>query len=624
MFNDKVKSVEDLNDIAQAYEFEKQGKKQVFVCAGTGCVANGSMKVLKAFQEEIKKRGVDIESGILDELEINKSGCQGFCQAGPLVLIEPEGRVLIKVKKEDVPEIVDHILTGGQAAEPEGNIYHEDGQVLMHAKDIPFYKHQQKVVLTNCGKIDPEDIRAYIARGGYLSLAKVLSLKPEEVCQTVLDSGLRGRGGGGFSTGLKWQLTRKSVGEKKYVICNGDEGDPGAFMDCGLMEGDPHRVIEGMLIAAYAIGADEGVFYVRAEYPLAIKRLTWAIESAEKLGLIGDNIFGSDFSCSIRIYKGAGAFVCGEETALLASIEGKRGMPRPKPPFPADKGLFGRPTVINNVETLANIPGIIQMGSENYRVYGTAKSPGTKTFSLTGEVKNTGLIEVPLGTTLKEVVFEIGGGMRDGQTFKAVQIGGPSGGCLTEEHLNLPLDYESLLQAGAMVGSGGLVVLSDKTCMVELARFFMSFAQKESCGKCVLCREGTKRMLEILERIVAGQGCPGDLDLLEEIGNAVKVGSLCGLGKTAPNSVLSTLRYFRSEYEAHVIDKVCPAGQCSKLKVYKINPELCKGCGLCSKKCPSLAISGKKGQPYVIDPDICGKCGACLGVCPFKAIEEVA
>lgn len=606
----------------------KKETVRILVCAGTGCVANGSLQVFKALQDELEKHGVFITLELLagekkPGVTAVKSGCHGFCEMGPLVRLEPSGVLYIKVKPEDAPEIVEALVSGGPPV--ERLLYHHPvtGEVFAEEEAIPFYKNQQRNALANCGSIDPEEIREYIARDGYQALAKVLTeLKPEDVCREITASGLRGRGGGGFPTGLKWDLTRKAKSDKKYVICNGDEGDPGAFMDRSVMEGDPHKILEGMAIAGYAVGADEGYIYVRAEYPLAVERLKKAVQAAEDYGLLGKNILGSGFDFQIKIKEGAGAFVCGEETALIASIEGKRGMPRPKPPFPSDSGLWGKPTLINNVETFANIPRIITNGAAWFRKAGTEKSPGTKTFALTGQVVNTGLIEVPMGVTVREVVYGIGGGIRGGKKFKAVQIGGPSGGCLTEEHLDLPLDFDSLLSAGAMVGSGGLVVMDEDTCMVEVARFFMGFTQNESCGKCVPCREGTKRMLEILQRAVDGEGRVEDLEVLEELALAVKDGSLCGLGKTAPNPVLTMLQYFRDEYLAHIAEKRCPAGVCQALAAYAVIAEKCKGCGRCKKVCPVEAISGEVRKPFTIDPEKCIKCGACVDVCAFKAIAR--
>ncbi len=607
--------------------FQKE-KARILVCAGTGCVANGSLQVYQALKQEVEARGVFVTVDLILEAEktgvtVVTSGCHGFCEKGPLVRLEPSGVLYTKVKPEDAAEIVEALLSGGQPVERLLYRHPVTGEVFAQENQIPFYRYQKRTSLQHCGVIAPDDIREYIADGGYQALIRaVTTMTPAEVCKEVTDSGLRGRGGGGFPTGRKWELTRIEESPKKYVICNGDEGDPGAFMDRSLLEGDPHLILEGMMIAGYAIGADEGYIYVRAEYPLAVQRLKTAIAAAREFGLLGQDILGTGFNFEIHIKEGAGAFVCGEETALIASIEGKRGMPSPKPPYPAQCGLWGKPTVINNVETLGNVPLIIQHGADWFRQFGTEKSPGTKTFALTGQVANTGLIEVPMGITLREVVFEIGGGIRGGKKFKAVQIGGPSGGCLTEEHLDLKLDYDSLLSAGAMIGSGGLVVMNEDTCMVEVARFFMNFTQNESCGKCVPCREGTKRMLEILQRAVDGQGRPEDVELLQDLAEAVRDGSLCGLGKTAPNPVLTMLKYFKDEYIAHVVDKKCPAGVCSALKGYAIDPEKCKGCSKCARSCPVQAISGEIKKPFTIDQEKCIKCGACVSTCPFKAIKE--
>ncbi|NLW56297.1 MAG: NADH-quinone oxidoreductase subunit NuoF [Firmicutes bacterium] len=607
--------------------FQKE-KARILVCAGTGCVANGSLQVYQALKQEVEARGEFVTVDLILEEEksgvtVVKSGCHGFCEKGPLVRLEPSGVLYTKVKPEDAAEIVEALINNGEPVERLLYRHPVTGEVFAQENQIPFYRHQKRTSLLHCGVIDPENIREYIVDDGYQALIKaVTTMTPEEVCREILDSGLRGRGGGGFPTGRKWEFTRIEEGPKKYVICNGDEGDPGAFMDRSLLEGDPHRILEGMAIAGYAVGADEGYIYVRAEYPLAVERLKNAIAAAHEYGLLGQNILGTGFNFEIKIKEGAGAFVCGEETALIASIEGKRGMPSPKPPFPAQSGLWGKPTLINNVETFANVALIIRQGADWFRQFGTEKSPGTKTFAITGQVANTGLIEVPMGITLRDVVFEIGGGIRDGKKFKAVQIGGPSGGCLTEEHLDLKLDYDSLLSAGAMIGSGGLVVMDEDTCMVEVARFFMNFTQNESCGKCVPCREGTKRMLEILQRAVDGEGRPEDVELLQDLAEAVRDGSLCGLGKTAPNPVLTMLKYFKDEYIAHVVDKKCPAGVCSALKGYYIVPEECKGCSKCARSCPVQAISGEIKKPFTIDQDKCIKCGACVSTCPFKAIKE--
>ena len=598
-------------------EIKKQGLR-VLVCAGTGCVANGSMKVIEKFAQ----LGADVSPLTdYDKMTIVPTGCHGFCEQGVLVIIPDKHVTYVKVKEADVEEIYESHIKNDKPVE---RLLYTDPKTHEHVhknEDINFYAKQTRTALANCGHINAECLDEAIAVRGYEALANIIEQNnPDAVIDEIEKSGLRGRGGGGFPTGRKWRFTAANKGGKSYVVCNGDEGDPGAFMDRSIMEGDPHKLLEGMAIAAFAIGADEGYIYVRAEYPLAITRLRKAIKDAEARHFLGQNIMGSDFSFTLHIKEGAGAFVCGEETALIASIEGERGMPRPKPPFPANKGLFGRPTLINNVETLANIPVIMLKGADWFSSFGTETSKGTKTFALTGEVNNTGLIEVPMGTTLREIVFDIGGGIRGGKKFKAVQIGGPSGGCLTEEHLDLPMDYDSLIKAGAMVGSGGLVVMAEDTCIVEVARFFMNFTQHESCGKCVPCREGTKNMLKILEKIVAGKGEMKDLDILEELALSVKEGSLCGLGKTAPNPVLSTLKYFRDEYIAHIKDKRCPAGVCTAMKKIVIVPELCKGCTKCARTCPVGAIDGTVKQPHHINQEKCIKCEACLTNCPFKAI----
>ena len=614
----KELSIDIKQEQAKAHEEIKKQGLRVLVCAGTGCVANGSLKIIEKFKE----LGADVSTLTdYDKMTIVPTGCHGFCEQGVLVIIPDKHVTYVKVKEADVEEIYESHVKNNQPVE---RLLYTDPKTHQHVhknEDINFYAKQTRTALANCGKIDAESLDEAIAVRGYEALANVIKEgNPDAVVETIEKSGLRGRGGGGFPTGRKWRFTAANKGGKSYVVCNGDEGDPGAFMDRSIMEGDPHKLLEGMAIAAYAIGADEGYIYVRAEYPLAIKRLRKAIADAEARNFLGKNIMGSDFSFELHIKEGAGAFVCGEETALIASIEGERGMPRPKPPFPANKGLFGRPTLINNVETLANVPVILLNGADWFAQMGTETSKGTKTFALTGEVNNTGLIEVPMGTTLREIVFDIGGGIRNGKKFKAVQIGGPSGGCLTEEHLDLPMDYDNLIKAGAMVGSGGLVVMAEDTCIVEVARFFMNFTQNESCGKCVPCREGTKNMLKILEKIVAGKGEMSDLDLLEDLAQAVKDGSLCGLGKTAPNPVLSTLKYFRDEYIAHIKDKKCPAGVCTAMKKIVIEEALCKGCTKCARTCPVGAISGEVKQPHKIDQAKCIKCEACLTNCPFKAI----
>ncbi len=589
-------------------------RAHVLVCTGTGCVASGSRKVIAKLNDELKANGLD------KEVKVVETGCQGFCEQGPLVIIYPEGTFYTHVHEEDVPEIVTEHLVKGRIV--SRLLFKEPltAQRVPDYADIDFYKKQHRLVLKNCGHINPDSLEEYIGADGYEGLAKVLlTMTPEQVVEEMKKTGLRGRGGGGFPTGMKWGFCQKSPGPKKYIICNADEGDPGAFMDRSLLEGDPHAILEGMLIGAYAIGADEGYIYCRAEYPLAIKRLKQAIAQAEEAGLLGENILGSNFSCHIHIKEGAGAFVCGEETALMASIEGKRGMPRPRPPFPAVKGLWGKPSNINNVETFANVPYIFRVGAEEYAKLGTEKSKGTKVFALTGKINNTGLAEVPMGITMREIIFDIGGGIIGGKKFKAVQIGGPSGGCMPESLLDTPIDYDSLIAAGAMMGSGGLVVMDEDTCMVDVAKFFLNFTQSESCGKCTPCREGTKRMLEILEKITSGKGEEGDIEKLEKLAASIKAGALCALGQTAPNPILSTLRYFRDEYEAHIKDKRCPAGQCHHLLSYKIT-DACKGCSLCARNCPVNAISGEPKKKFVIDGEKCIKCGACITKCPFKAI----
>ncbi len=593
-------------------------RAHVLVCGGTGCTSSGSREVQEALQRELERKNLD------KEVKIVQTGCHGFCEMGPLVIVYPEGTFYVRVTPEDVPELVEEHLLKGRIVPRLLYRAPVTAEQIPVYREITFYKKQLRVALRNCGAIDPENIHEYIARGGYEALEKVLfEMTPEQVIEEIKRSGLRGRGGGGFPTGLKWELCRRSPGDVKYIICNADEGDPGAFMDRSVLEGDPHSVIEGMIIGAYAIGCQEGYIYVRAEYPLAIKRLKVAIAQAEELGLLGDNILGSGFSFRLHIKEGAGAFVCGEETALMASIEGRRGMPRVRPPYPAQSGLWGKPSNINNVETFANVPVIILKGADWFASMGTEKSKGTKVFALTGKVNNTGLVEVPMGITLREIIFDIGGGIVGGKQFKAVQIGGPSGGCIPAELLDTPIDYESLLAAGAMMGSGGLVVMDETTCMVDIARFFLNFTQAESCGKCTPCREGTKRMLEILTRICEGKGVPEDIPTLERLARNIKATALCGLGNTAPNPVLSTLRYFRHEYEAHIYDKRCPAHVCPALLVYVIDEEKCIGCGRCLKACPAGAISGEKKEPHKIDPEKCIKCGTCVEKCRQEAILRI-
>ena len=605
---------------AKAQEAIKAQGLRVLVCAGTGCVANGSLKVIEKFRE----LGANVSTLTdYDKMTIVPTGCHGFCEQGVLVILPDKHVTYVKVRESDVEEIFESHIKNDKPVERLLYTDPKTGEHVHKNDDINFYAKQTRTALKNCGRINAESLDEALAVRGYEALSKVIEENnPDNVIDTIIKSGLRGRGGGGFPTGMKWKFTAANRGGKSYVVCNGDEGDPGAFMDRSVMEGDPHKLLEGMAIAGFAVGADEAYIYVRAEYPLAIKRLRIAIAEAEERHYLGKSIMGSDFSFTIHIKEGAGAFVCGEETALIASIEGERGMPRPKPPFPANKGLFGRPTLINNVETLANVPLIILNGADWFASMGCETSKGTKTFALTGEVNNTGLIEVPMGTTLREIIFDIGGGIRGGKKFKAVQIGGPSGGCLTEEHLDIPMDYDSLIKAGAMVGSGGLVVMAEDTCMVEVARFFMNFTKNESCGKCVPCREGTKNMLKILEKIVAGKGDMSDLDKLEQLALTVKDGSLCGLGKTAPNPVLSTLKYFKDEYIAHIRDHKCPAGVCTAMKKITINPDQCKGCTKCARTCPVGAIEGTVKNPHRIDQTKCIKCEACLNACPFKAISK--
>jgi NADH-quinone oxidoreductase subunit F len=604
-------------------------QKRIFVCTGTGCVASGSLDVYDRLVTLMKEKGIDCAVELRDEPEaalhngIKRSGCHGFCEMGPLVLIEPENCLYTKVKPDDCEEIVSKTIMRGEVC--ERLVYSLNGTAYPKRSGIPFFSKQTRRVLERCGQIDATSIAEAIAAGGYEAFEKALfDMTPDGIIAEITGSNLRGRGGAGFPTGRKWQQVQRQNAAQKYVVCNGDEGDPGAFMDRSVMEGDPHRMIEGMLIAALACGASKGYIYVRAEYPLAVSRLKTAIAQAMEAGLLGDNILGSGFSFHLRINRGAGAFVCGEGSALTASIEGKRGMPRVKFFRTVEKGLFECPTVLNNVETFANVPLIIMRGADWFKGIGPAGSPGTKTFALTGAIANTGLIEVPMGTTLREVILDVGGGMKYGAEFKAVQIGGPSGGCLTAEHFGLPLDFDSLKKIGAIIGSGGLVVMDNNTCMVEVARFFMNFTQNESCGKCIPCREGTKRMLDILERITGGNGREGDIDLLLELAEAVTNTALCGLGKTAAGPVVSTIKWFRSEYDAHIRDKRCPAGSCQKLRTLAIDPEICIGCTKCARNCPSQAISGEKKKPHTLDADKCIKCMACIDACPVGAISAVS
>lgn len=595
-------------------------RAHVLICGGTGCTSSGSDKIHEAFERELAA------ADLAGEIKLVRTGCFGLCAVGTVVIVHPDGTFYSRVKAEDVPEIVsEHLLKGRPVKRLEYKDVDESvrEQVNVSLNDTTFYKTQKRVALRNCGVIDPEDINEYIAMDGYAALGKVLtSMTPDDVIKTILDSGLRGRGGGGFPTGLKWTFAKNSVSEKKYVVCNADEGDPGAFMDRSILEGDPHAVLEAMAIAGYAIGADEGYIYVRAEYPIAVHRLQVAIGQAREMGLLGKDIFGSGFNFDITLRLGAGAFVCGEETALLTSIEGNRGEPRPRPPFPAVKGLFGQPTIINNVETYANVCQIILKGADWFASMGTEKSKGTKVFALGGNITNTGLVEIPMGTTLREVVEQIGGGVPNGKKFKAAQTGGPSGGCIPASLIDTPIDYDNLIAIGSMMGSGGLIVMDEDTCMVDIAKFFLEFTVDESCGKCAPCRIGTRRMLEILEKITHGQATMEDLDKLEDLAKYIKENSACGLGQTAPNPVLSTLRYFRDEYVAHVVDKKCPAGVCKALLSYSIDPEKCRGCTACARKCPADAISGAVKQPHTIDTQKCIKCGVCMSTCRFGAVVK--
>lgn len=622
----RINSIEEFKRIRDVYRksLDKQYKK-IIVCGGTGCVAGGSIDIYEEFKRIIKEKGILAEVDLEKEAEgvgVKKSGCHGFCEKGPLVRIEPGGYLYIKVKPEDCQEIVEETILNDRPV--ERLMYRFNGELYRTQESIPFYEKQTRIVLEHCGHLDAESIQEYIANDGYAALVKALEeMTPEQVCKEVLDSNLRGRGGGGYPAGKKWSQVLSYQSDVKYVVCNGDEGDPGAFMDRSIMEGNPHSVIEGMIIAAYATKATEGYIYVRAEYPLAVQRLSKAIEEAREIGLLGENILGTGLSFDIHINKGAGAFVCGEGSALMASIQGERGMPRVKVKRTVEEGLWDKPTVMNNVETFANVRHIISKGADWFKSFGTEGSPGTKAFALSGNVNNTGLIEVPMGSTLREIIFDIGGGIKGGKKFKAVQIGGPSGGCLTEEHLDMPLDFDSLKDVGAMIGSGGMVVMDEDTCMVSVARFFMNFTQNESCGKCIPCREGTKRMLQILDKIIEGKGEMKDLDLLEELADTITNTALCGLGKSAANPVVSSIRYFRDEYIAHIVDKKCPTKTCTKLRVIEIDPELCKGCSKCSRTCPVGAISGKVKEVFKIDQSKCIKCGACMEACPFTAIKEV-
>lgn len=592
-------------------------RSHVLVCGGTGCTSSKSEDIISNLRVELEKNNLN------NEVKVIKTGCFGLCAVGPVVVVYPEGAFYSMVKPEDAKEIVEEHLLKGRIVKRLLSKDSNTDNVINSINDASFYKKQMRVALRNCGLINPENIDEYLAFDGYKALEKVLTeMKSEQVIDTIKRSGLRGRGGAGFSTGMKWEFTAKAQGDQKYVCCNADEGDPGAFMDRSILEGDPHSVIEAMIIAGYAVGANQGYVYVRAEYPIAVKRLSIAIDQAREYGILGRDILGSGFDFDLEIRLGAGAFVCGEETALMTSIEGKRGEPRPRPPFPAIKGLWEKPTLLNNVETYANIPPIILKGAEWFSSIGTEKSKGTKVFAVGGKINNTGLVEIPMGTTLREVVYDIGGGIPNGKKFKAAQTGGPSGGCIPAGHIDTPIDYDSLMQIGSMMGSGGLIVMDENNCMVDIAKFFLEFTVDESCGKCPPCRIGTKRMFEILSKITEGRGDIEDIEKLEKLANSIKVSALCGLGQTAPNPVLSTLRYFRDEYEAHVNEKRCPAGVCKAMLSYVIDESKCKGCGICAKHCGVEAIAGERKQPFVIDQDKCVKCGICVTKCPFKAIDK--
>jgi NADH:ubiquinone oxidoreductase subunit F (NADH-binding)/(2Fe-2S) ferredoxin len=612
---DEFNTTEIDNIREEITESRKRRKTCITVCGGTGCHAYGCLKVAQAFEDEIRNQRLQ------DSADVRTTGCHGFCERGPIVVIQPDGVFYQRIKLKDIKEVVAETIIGKKIIDRLLYVDPRTQEKIVHEKNVPFYKKQKRIIFGNNGFIDPTDIKDYIALDGYKALTKILfDMTSEEVIEEIKASSLRGRGGAGFLTGKKWEICHEVNSDKKYVICNADEGDPGAYMDRSLLEGNPHSVIEGMIIGAYAIGATEGYIYVRMEYPLAVKNVTRAIDQAKNLGLLGKSILGSEFGFDIHVFRGAGAFVSGEETSLMASIEGKRAFPSQRPPYPAQKGLWGKPTNINNVETWANVPLIINKGAEWYSKIGTKGSKGTKIFSLVGKINNTGLVEVPMGMTLREIINDIGGGVKDNKKFKAVQTGGPSGGCIPAEMLNLPIDFETLAKAGSMMGSGGMIVMDEDTCMVDVARYFLDFTQEESCGKCVPCRIGTRQLVEILTRITQGKGEERDIEKLEDLATTIKAGSLCGLGQTAPNPVLTTIQYFKNEYEAHIKDKSCPALVCKDLIIYHIEPDKCVGCLLCLKNCPVEAISGERKKVHVIDQDLCIKCGACLEVCPPKVM----
>jgi NADH:ubiquinone oxidoreductase subunit F (NADH-binding)/(2Fe-2S) ferredoxin/Pyruvate/2-oxoacid:ferredoxin oxidoreductase delta subunit len=610
---DEFNTTEIDNIREEISESRKRQNTCITVCGGTGCHAYGCLKVAQAFEDEIRNQGLQ------DSVDVKTTGCHGFCERGPIVVIQPDGVFYQRIKLKDIKEVIAETIVGKKIIDRLLYVDPRTQEKIVHEKNVPFYKKQKRIIFGNNGFIDPTDIKDYIALDGYKALTKILfDMTSEEVIEEIKASSLRGRGGAGFLTGKKWEICHKVNSDKKYVICNADEGDPGAYMDRSLLEGNPHSVIEGMIIGAYAIGATEGYIYVRMEYPLAVKNVTRAIDQAKNLGLLGKSILGSEFGFDIHVFRGAGAFVSGEETSLMASIEGKRAFPSQRPPYPAQKGLWGKPTNINNVETWANVPLIINKGAEWYSKIGTKGSKGTKIFSLVGKINNTGLVEVPMGMTLREIINDIGGGVKDNKKFKAVQTGGPSGGCIPAEMLDLPIDFETLAKAGSMMGSGGMIVMDEDTCMVDVARYFLNFTQEESCGKCVPCRIGTRQLVEILTRITQGKGEERDIEKLKDLATTIKAGSLCGLGQTAPNPVLTTLQYFKNEYEAHIKDKSCPALVCKDLIIYHIEPDKCVGCLLCLKNCPVEAISGERKKVHVIDQDLCIKCGACLEICPPK------